>query len=389
MIWCHWGLFGPHRIARLILVDEPPVLVANPGWSPEERWTAGGIMDPNDLYRFADRLAGPDGEAATREILFSMVTSAMSKAQKEELLAVNLQFPRPLAARLILNNAIQDWRDTIPRIDLPTLIVFGMASPHPVQCQQWIRDQIDGSRLEIFEAEEGGSHFLFLEAPERFQCRRGGAYRSGTETTYPVRHSPTEPRSDDRMHIQDGEARSILRDKGFTVDESEERVRIGEGHFALTAVGGPPFVSDLDGGRRAGTFADQLNFLKLVAMSDLMQIMGGACVEAQDLPADTRYLDYYLACCTLSDKAWKPLTIGRHRAARRHRNGQDLAWRERRATGGRSGILYTQHQHQHAAGAGCRDRPGRHRIHPSRPARSRSRPLRSLAPCRRQRSPVH
>ena len=194
---------------------------------------------------------------------------------------------------------------------------------------------------------------------------------------------------DDRMHIQDGEARSILRDKGFTVDESEERVRIGEGHFALTAVGGPPFVSDLDGGRRAGTFADQLNFLKLVAMSDLMQIMGGACVEAQDLPADTRYLDYYLACCTLSDKAWKPLTIGRHRAARRHRNGQDLAWRERRATGGRSGILYTQHQHQHAAGAGCRDRPGRHRIHPSRPARSRSRPLRSLAPCRRQRSPVH
>ena len=145
------------------------------------------------------------------------------------------------------------------------------------------------------------------------------------------------------MRIQDSEARSILRQAGFKVDEAEERVRfererllelvgmapptatlrgrdrkkrvqIGDGHFALTAVGGPPFVSDLDGGRRAGTFADQQNFLKLVAMSDLMQIMGGTCVEAQDLPADTRYLDYYLACCTLSDKAWKPLTIGRHRA---------------------------------------------------------------------------
>jgi trimethylamine--corrinoid protein Co-methyltransferase len=145
------------------------------------------------------------------------------------------------------------------------------------------------------------------------------------------------------LRVQDAESRSILRTAGFKVDETDERVRfdrdrvmelvslapsvvtlrgrdpekrirMGEGHFALTAVGGPPFVSDLENGRRAGTFDDQLNFLKLTAMSDLLQIMGGTCVEAQDLPADTRYLDYYLSCCTLSDKPWKPLTIGRHRA---------------------------------------------------------------------------
>jgi trimethylamine--corrinoid protein Co-methyltransferase len=145
------------------------------------------------------------------------------------------------------------------------------------------------------------------------------------------------------LEIQDGEARSILRAAGFQVDEASQRVKfdsglvmelvakappvatvrgraadkrvsMGEGHFALTAVGGPPFVSDIERGRRPGTFEDQTNFLKLTAMSDVLQIMGGACVEAQDLPPDTRYLDYYLACCTLSDKPWKPLTIGRHQA---------------------------------------------------------------------------
>ena len=145
------------------------------------------------------------------------------------------------------------------------------------------------------------------------------------------------------MRIQDGEARSILRAAGFRVDEAAEhvwfdggrvmelvakapsvatvrgldpqkRVKMGQGHFALTAVGGPPFVSDIAGGRRYGTFEDQTNFLKLTAQSDLLQIMGGTCVEASDLPPATRYLDYYLACCTLSDKPWKPLTIGRHRA---------------------------------------------------------------------------
>tara|TARA_R110002072_G_scaffold123048_23_gene258154 strand:- start:5992 stop:7515 length:1524 start_codon:yes stop_codon:yes gene_type:complete len=145
------------------------------------------------------------------------------------------------------------------------------------------------------------------------------------------------------MRIQSGEARSLLRDAGFRVDEAAEqvwfdgdrvmelvalapatatvrgrdpakRVTMGEGHFALTAVGGPPFVSDLEKGRRYGSFEDQTNFLKLTAQSDLLQIMGGTSVEAHDLPPETRYLDYYLACCTLSDKPWKPLTIGRHRA---------------------------------------------------------------------------
>lgn len=145
------------------------------------------------------------------------------------------------------------------------------------------------------------------------------------------------------LRVQDPEARSILKHAGFEVDESDEMVRfdkglvmelvalapskvgvcgrdsnkrvmMGEGHFALTAVGGPPFVSDIENGRRPGTFEDQENFLKLTAMSDLLQIMGGTCVEAQDLPANTRYLDYYLSCCKLSDKPWKPLTIGKHQA---------------------------------------------------------------------------
>ncbi|MDP3961530.1 MAG: trimethylamine methyltransferase family protein [Pseudorhodobacter sp.] len=145
------------------------------------------------------------------------------------------------------------------------------------------------------------------------------------------------------MRIQDPEARSILRSAGFRVDEASEmvkfdagrvmelvalapgiasvrgrdpakRVLMGQGHFGLTAVSGPPFVSDIEGGRRYGTYEDQTNFLKLTAQSDLLQIMGGTSVEAHDLAPDTRYLDFYLACCLLSEKPWKPLTIGRHRA---------------------------------------------------------------------------
>ncbi|HYI30005.1 MAG TPA: trimethylamine methyltransferase family protein [Bradyrhizobium sp.] len=145
------------------------------------------------------------------------------------------------------------------------------------------------------------------------------------------------------MRIQDADARNYFAAAGFSVDHPTERVHfdregilelvakapsvasvrgrdpakklfMGEGQVAFTAVSGPPFVSDLDHGRRAGTFRDQENFLKMTHMTDVLQIEGGTSVEAQDLPADTRYLDFYLSCCKLSDKPWKPLTIGRHRA---------------------------------------------------------------------------
>lgn len=173
VIWSYWELFRGKRISKIVLVDEPPVVVANPGWTAEERWTAGGIMEPDDLYRFADRLSGPEGIEATRELIFSMVTPAMPESEKNWLLNVNLQFPRALAARLLINNATQDWRDTIPTITVPTLVISGRASQVPWQSQQWIHQQIKGSQFEIFDGEEGGSHFMFLEASEKFNARVG------------------------------------------------------------------------------------------------------------------------------------------------------------------------------------------------------------------------
>lgn len=170
VIWSYWELFRAKRISKIVLVDEPPVVVANPGWTPEERWTAGGIMEPDDLYRFADRLSGPDGTEATREMIFSMVTPAMPESEKNWLLDVNLRFPRALAARLLINNATQDWRDTIPTITVPTLVISGRASQVPWQSQQWIHHQIKGSQFEIFDGEEGGSHFMFLEGPAKFNA---------------------------------------------------------------------------------------------------------------------------------------------------------------------------------------------------------------------------
>jgi pimeloyl-ACP methyl ester carboxylesterase len=76
--------------------------------------------------------------------------------------------PREHAATLLYNHSTQDWRDLIPRLELPTLVVGGRVSVVPWQSQEWIAGQVKGAHLEIFEEEEGGNHFMFIEGHEKF-----------------------------------------------------------------------------------------------------------------------------------------------------------------------------------------------------------------------------
>ena len=38
----------------------------------------------------------------------------------------------------------------------------------PWKSQVWIHENIAGSELVLFEADEGGKHFMFIENPEKF-----------------------------------------------------------------------------------------------------------------------------------------------------------------------------------------------------------------------------
>ncbi|QLH38863.1 MAG: alpha/beta hydrolase [Defluviicoccus sp.] len=170
VIWCYWDLYGAERISKLVLVDQHPVIVAHPSWTASERQSFGAILKANELYRLADDLAGPNGVELTETLFSGMMTGAISDEQKRWILDVALQFPRTFAAQLIVDVATHDWRDTIARLTVPTLIVSGRASQVPWQSQVWMQTQIAGSRLETFDETEGGRHFMFLEAPNKFNA---------------------------------------------------------------------------------------------------------------------------------------------------------------------------------------------------------------------------
>ena len=74
------------------------------------------------------------------------------------------------AAALLYNHATQDWRDLIPRLAQPTLVVGGRVSTVPWRSQAWVAAQVKGASLEIFEEEEGGNHFMFIEGHRKFNA---------------------------------------------------------------------------------------------------------------------------------------------------------------------------------------------------------------------------
>lgn len=87
-------------------------------------------------------------------------------------------------------------------------------------------------------------------------------------------------------------------------------VKIGNGCGIFTSVGGPAYVCDLEGGRRAGTYEEQCNFIKIVQSLNVLHQEGGGPFEALDLPSRTRHLDLYYAQATLLDKNWQPQGLG-------------------------------------------------------------------------------
>jgi non-heme chloroperoxidase len=170
VIWCYFDLFGSERIASLVLVDQAATQVIQPHWSAEERLDYGCSQTPDELFAFCARLAGPDGETFTREMFTSLFTSSFPREEIEWIVEEILAMPRAHAAALMLDHAQRDWRDVFSRIDKPALVVGAQKSVFPVTSQQWIARQIPRSQLAIFDESEGGSHFMCIENPTRFNA---------------------------------------------------------------------------------------------------------------------------------------------------------------------------------------------------------------------------
>ncbi|QHQ34941.1 trimethylamine methyltransferase family protein [Algicella marina] len=110
----------------------------------------------------------------------------------------------------------------------------------------------------------------------------------------------------ERVHIPPGMARKLCSTAParFTqhARNPDRNVEIGGKSLVLAPVYGPPFVRDLEGGRRYATMEDFRNFVRLGFMSKWLHHSGGTVCEPTDIAVNKRHLDMIEAHMTLSDK---------------------------------------------------------------------------------------
>jgi len=91
-------------------------------------------------------------------------------------------------------------------------------------------------------------------------------------------------------------------------------VTIG-GDFMVTApVYGPPFITDLERGRRNPTIEDFTNFDKMAQATPQIHCAGGTIVEPENLPLETRHLDMVYSHIRWTDKPFMGSVISEENA---------------------------------------------------------------------------
>ena len=111
---------------------------------------------------------------------------------------------------------------------------------------------------------------------------------------------------DTRVRLDKGMARELCKTAPaeFTqhARNSARNVQIGGTSQVFAPIYGAPFIRDVEGGRRYGTYADFENLVKIVSQLPGLHHSGLVIVEPCDLPVSKRHLDMVYAHMKYNDK---------------------------------------------------------------------------------------
>ncbi|SPN99492.1 related to non-heme chloroperoxidase [Cephalotrichum gorgonifer] len=165
--WAWWDQYPKARshVSSFVLADQSAVMVRDPHWTEEQAAELSSIFTADAVYDLANDMA-----AQLPGLVKSMFTSSISESDYQWILSQNTKMSDANAAALLIDHALRDWRDVLPRITVPTLVVAGNASIFPPAGIEWVASQIPGAEHYTFSSEEKGSHFAFWENSGKFNA---------------------------------------------------------------------------------------------------------------------------------------------------------------------------------------------------------------------------
>jgi non-heme chloroperoxidase len=174
----YWDLYRDDRLRRLVLIDQPAVLISQPDWPEGMAAQVGTPHTAEGLPAFTAALRGQQADAVAASALDMMVTAQMPPGERAEILKQMLLTQREAASLLMFSSATQDWRDLLPGITVPVLVIGGGGSLFSPASIENLAAAIPGAVVRIIPADRG-SHLSFLENPSAVN----GAIREFLDST--------------------------------------------------------------------------------------------------------------------------------------------------------------------------------------------------------------
>jgi non-heme chloroperoxidase len=155
--WEYLRAYGPGGVAGLVVVDQSPCDFA---WEGSDL----GGMTPGGLLHGCEQLQ-TDQAAAVGEFCPAMLLEP-DDATVTWMTAELMQVPPVIATTILTDEALRDYREFLPQITVPTLVIFGEQDRfYGPKIAQYIVDRVPGARMQMLTR---SAHCPFWEESEAF-----------------------------------------------------------------------------------------------------------------------------------------------------------------------------------------------------------------------------
>lgn len=163
VIWSYLELFGRDRVRDIVVVQQSPRQYYTPDWKLGHQ----SCYDAESLAMLQAQLtADPDG--FDQKNLASCLLHEPSADELQFLLQEMAACPPPVRSALMADHTVHDWRDLLPCLDIPALVLVARKdSTFPWQGPAWVGEHMPKAQIVFFEQ---SSHMLFHDEPEKFNA---------------------------------------------------------------------------------------------------------------------------------------------------------------------------------------------------------------------------
>ncbi len=160
-VWEYLRRYGDAGLGGLGLIDQSPKLVTDVGWRLGIRGDFDAAANQRLIARLREDFAEGVLELAAHGLNRHMRSRYAAAPQSYDRLRAQLRAlePAPLIA-CWQSLAAGDWREVLPMIRVPTLLVYGTESQfYGPEVARWVHAGIAGSRLEVYAGADHSPQF--------------------------------------------------------------------------------------------------------------------------------------------------------------------------------------------------------------------------------------